>query len=204
MAAIYEYTGVVEKILPVQTFASGFTKRDVVLTDDVGQGGQWPNHIAFTFKKDNASVLNSVKEGQRAKIRFAIDGREWTNPQGQVKYFTDLTGLKLEVLNSDYIRTARAKGLKEKVVIYKHAFRNTMIPLVTSLAGLLPGLFSGAIITEQVFGLDGIGNIALNRMMQGDIPFIMGYNMFLAMLSVLGVLLSDLMYVIVDPRVKLD
>ncbi len=110
----------------------------------------------------------------------------------------------LEVMNSDYIRTARAKGLKESKVIYKHAFRNTLIPLVTTLAGLLPSLFSGAIITEQVFGLDGIGNIALNRMMQGDIPFIMGYNMFLAMLSVIGVLLSDLMYVIVDPRVKLD
>ena len=110
----------------------------------------------------------------------------------------------LEVMNSDYIRTARAKGLTETKVIYKHAFRNTLIPLVTTLAGLLPSLFSGALITEQVFGLDGIGNIALNRMMQGDIPFIMGYNMFLAMLSVLGVLLSDLMYVIVDPRVKLD
>ena len=110
----------------------------------------------------------------------------------------------LEVLSSDYIRTARAKGLTETKVIYKHAFRNTLIPLVTTLAGLLPSLFSGAIITEQVFGLDGIGNIALNRMMQGDIPFIMGYNMFLAMLSVLGVLLSDIMYVLVDPRVKLD
>ena len=110
----------------------------------------------------------------------------------------------LEVLNSDYIRTARAKGLSENTVIYKHAFRNTLIPLVTSLAGLLPSLFSGAIITEQVFGLDGIGNIALNRMMQGDIPFIMGYNMFLAVLSVLGVLLADLMYGIVDPRVKLE
>ncbi len=110
----------------------------------------------------------------------------------------------LEVMNSDYIRTARAKGLKEKVVINKHAFRNTMIPLVTSMAGLLPGLFSGAIITEQVFGLPGIGNIALEAMQAGDIPFIMGYNMFLAMLSVLGVLLADLMYGIVDPRVKLE
>ena len=109
----------------------------------------------------------------------------------------------LEVLNSDYIRTARAKGLKERVVIYKHAFRNTMIPLVTSLAGLLPSLFSGAIITEQVFDLPGIGNIAFQAMSDGDIPFIMGYNMFLAMLSVIGVLLADLMYAVVDPRVKL-
>ena len=110
----------------------------------------------------------------------------------------------LEVLNSDYIRTARAKGLKEKVVINKHAFRNTLIPLVTSLAGLLPSLFSGAIITEQVFDLPGIGNVALDAMNRGDIPFIMGYNMFLAMLSVLGVLLADLMYAVVDPRVKLE
>lgn len=101
MAAIYEYTGVVEKILPTQTFTSGFSKRDIVLTDDIGTETKWPNHIAFTFKKDSASVLETVKEKQRVKIRFAIDGREWTNPKGEVKYFTDLTGLKLEVLNSD-------------------------------------------------------------------------------------------------------
>lgn len=110
----------------------------------------------------------------------------------------------LEVMNSDYIRTARAKGLSEKAVINKHAFRNTLIPLVTSLAGLLPSLFSGAIITEQVFDLPGIGNVALDAMNRGDIPFIMGYNMFLALLSVLGVLLADLMYAVVDPRVKLE
>ena len=109
----------------------------------------------------------------------------------------------LEVLNSDYIRTARAKGLGEGKVIYKHAFRNTLIPLVTSLAGLLPSLFSGAIITEQVFDLPGIGNKAFQAMISADIPFIMGYNMFLALLSVLGVLLADLMYAWVDPRVKL-
>jgi peptide/nickel transport system permease protein len=109
----------------------------------------------------------------------------------------------LEVLNSDYIRTARAKGLRERVVIYKHAFRNTMIPLVTSLAGLLPSLFSGAIITEQVFDLPGIGNTAYKAMIVGDIPVIMGYNMFLALLSIIGVLLADLMYAWVDPRVKL-
>ncbi len=109
----------------------------------------------------------------------------------------------LEVLNSDYIRTARAKGLPESKVIYKHAFRNTMIPIVTMFAGVLPSLFSGAMITEQVFDLPGIGNYAIKVMQQGDIPFIMGYNMFIAMLSVIGVLLSDLMYAVVDPRVKL-
>ena len=109
----------------------------------------------------------------------------------------------LEVLNADYIRTARAKGLQEGSVIYKHAFRNTMIPVVTSLAGLIPALFSGAMITEQVFDLTGIGQYALTAMTQGDIPVIMTYNMFLALLAVVGVLLSDLMYAVVDPRVKL-
>ncbi len=110
----------------------------------------------------------------------------------------------LEVMNSDYIRTARAKGLSEHKVIYKHAFRNTLIPLVTSLAGLLPTLFSGAIITEEIFNLPGIGQLALEATMNADIPFIMGYNMFLALLSILGVLFSDIMYAIVDPRVKLS
>lgn len=109
----------------------------------------------------------------------------------------------LEVLNADYIRTARAKGLSEQTVIYKHAFRNTMIPLVTLLAGILPSLFGGMMITEEVFAIDGIGRLAYNALSSGDIPFVMGYNMFLAVLTVIGTLFSDIMYSVVDPRVKL-
>ena len=109
----------------------------------------------------------------------------------------------LEVLNADYIRTARAKGLSERKVIYTHAFRNTMIPLVTLLAGILPSLFGGMMITEQVFGIDGIGRLAYNALKDGDIPFVMGYNMCLAVLTVIGTLFSDIMYSVVDPRVKL-
>ncbi len=110
----------------------------------------------------------------------------------------------LEVLNADYIRTARAKGLSERTVIYKHVFRNTMIPLVTMMAGILPGLFGGAMITEEIFGLQGIGQKAYQALKEGDVPFIMGYNMFLAILTVIGTLLADLAYAVVDPRVKLD
>lgn len=109
----------------------------------------------------------------------------------------------LEVLNADYIRTARAKGLSEGKVVYKHVFRNTMIPLVTQLTFTLPGLFGGAMITEQVFNLPGIGNIAYQGLFRGDIFLSMGYNMFLAVLTVIGVLLADIMYAVVDPRVKL-
>lgn len=109
----------------------------------------------------------------------------------------------LEVLNSDYIRTARAKGLSEHTVVYKHAFRNTMIPLVTMMAGILPSLFGGAMITETVFSIPGIGKLAYDALVVSDVTFIMGYNMFLAILTVIGTLLSDLLYAVVDPRVKL-
>ncbi len=109
----------------------------------------------------------------------------------------------LEVLNADYIRTARAKGLSERSVVYKHVFRNSLIPLVTVLAGTLPTLFGGAMITETMFAIPGIGKLAYDAMMDGDIPFVMGYNMFLAVLTVVGILLTDIMYAVVDPRVKL-
>ena len=109
----------------------------------------------------------------------------------------------LEVLNADYIRTARAKGLSERSVVYKHAFKNTMIPVVTMMAGIIPGLFGGAMITEQIFSIPGIGKLAYDALNRGDVPFVMGYNMFIASLTVLGTLLSDLMYVLVDPRVKI-
>ena len=109
----------------------------------------------------------------------------------------------LEVLNADYIRTARAKGLSEHVVIYKHAFRNTLIPLVTIIGGSLPGLFSGALITETLFAIPGIGFTSYNAMVAGDIPFSMFYMTFLAILTLLGNLISDILYAVVDPRVRI-
>ena len=109
----------------------------------------------------------------------------------------------LEVLNADYIRTARAKGLSEKKVIYHHAFRNTLIPLVTFIGGSLPGLFAGALITETLFAIPGIGYISYNAMVAGDIPFSMFYMTFLAILTLLGNLISDILYAVVDPRVRI-
>ena len=109
----------------------------------------------------------------------------------------------LEVLNADYIRTARAKGLSEHVVIYKHAFRNTLIPLVTIIGGSLPGLFSGALITETLFSIPGIGYISYQSMVGGDIPFSMFYLVFMAVLTLLGNLISDILYAVVDPRVRI-
>ncbi len=110
----------------------------------------------------------------------------------------------LEVLNADYIRTARAKGLSERKVIYHHAFRNTLIPLVTIIGGSLPGLFSGALITEQLFAIPGIGYASYMSMVGGDIPFSMFYLVFLAILTLLGNLISDILYAVVDPRVRIS
>lgn len=108
----------------------------------------------------------------------------------------------LEVLNADFIRTARAKGLSEKKVIYHHAFRNTLIPIVTMVGGMLPGLFSGALITETLFMLPGIGYTSYQSMVSGDIPFSMFYMVFIAFLTLIGTLISDILYAVVDPRVR--
>ncbi|HOP12190.1 MAG TPA: ABC transporter permease [Oscillospiraceae bacterium] len=110
----------------------------------------------------------------------------------------------LEVLNSDYIRTARAKGLSENKVINKHAFRNTLIPIVTIVGGTLPGLFAGAMITEQLFSIPGIGYTSYNAMIKGDLPFSMFYMLFLAALTLLGTLIADILYAVVDPRVRVN
>lgn len=108
----------------------------------------------------------------------------------------------LEVLNSDYIRTARAKGLSEEVVINKHAFRNTMIPLVSYLSYLLPAMFSGALITETLYQIPGIGYIAFQAMTRGDIPFAMFYTTFIIILTQVSLIVADIMYAVVDPRVR--
>ena len=110
----------------------------------------------------------------------------------------------LEVLNADYIRTARAKGLAESKVISHHAFRNTLIPLVTVLGGSLPGLFSGALITETLFAIRGIGYTSYYSMISGDIPFTMFYLTFTAIMTLLGNLISDILYAVVDPRVRVS
>lgn len=101
MASTYEYTGVVEEVGETRSFgASGFTKREIIIGNDIDSESRYPNPVKFTFKKANCSLLDGISKGQRAKVRFAIDGRRWEGPKG-VQYFVDLTGLKIEVLNQD-------------------------------------------------------------------------------------------------------
>ena len=110
----------------------------------------------------------------------------------------------LEVLQADYIRTARAKGVPRRQITLHHALRNTLVPLVTVIGGSLPGLFAGALVTETLFGIPGIGYTSYQAMVAGDIPFSMFYLTFLAVLTLLGNLLCDILYAVADPRVRLN
>jgi peptide/nickel transport system permease protein len=112
-----------------------------------------------------------------------------------------MRGAMLEVIRQDYIRTARAKGLSERVVVYKHAFRNSLIPILTLMAGLIPGLIGGAIITESIFSIPGMGQLALQALLSRDYPVIMAEFTISAGLSMLGILLADIGYSLVDPRI---
>lgn len=109
----------------------------------------------------------------------------------------------LEVMKSDYIRTARSKGLSERVVVYKHAFRNALIPIVTVIGNYFAGLFAGAIITEYVFNWPGIGSATINAITQRDYPVVMGIVLFIAAIFVISNLIVDITYALIDPRVKL-
>lgn len=108
----------------------------------------------------------------------------------------------IEVINQDYIRTARSKGLKEKVVIYRHAFRNALLPIVTLLGLWIPTLFAGAILLETVFKWPGIGQVLYQSILDRDFSMVMAGNVFFALLTVAGNLLADISYAFVDPRIR--
>ena len=110
----------------------------------------------------------------------------------------------LEVLSADYIRTARAKGLPESRVVFAHAFRNTLITLVTIVGNSLPALFNGALITETLYSIQGTGYTAYGCLRAGDIPFSMFFLTFIAIMTLLGNLIADILYAVVDPRVRIS
>jgi peptide/nickel transport system permease protein len=108
----------------------------------------------------------------------------------------------LEVLSQDYIRTARAKGMSERRVVYLHGLRNALIPLVTLIGLELPGLVSGGLVVEVVFGWPGIGKLAFERALQYDYSTVMGVTFFATLLVIAGNLLADLLYGVLDPRIR--
>jgi peptide/nickel transport system permease protein len=109
----------------------------------------------------------------------------------------------LEVIRQDYIRTARAYGFRERVVVWKYAMRNSLVTIITLLGGLLPSLIGGAIIIETIFSINGMGKLMFDGVLSRDYPLIMGASTISALLVLLGLILTDVLYALVDPRIQL-
>jgi len=109
----------------------------------------------------------------------------------------------LEVISSDYVRTARAKGLPEDDVLYRHALRNGLLPFVTMLGLLIPGLIGGSVIFETIFAWPGIGRLGYEAILSRDYPVVVALNFLAAVLTLVGTLVSDVLYMLVDPRIRL-
>ena len=110
----------------------------------------------------------------------------------------------IEVLSEDYIRTASAKGLSRRTIIFKHALRNALLPVITLVGLFLPALLTGAYFVETIFTIPGMGYLALNAVFERDYPVIMGTTMLSAVFVALGNLLADVAYAVVDPRIRYD
>lgn len=113
-----------------------------------------------------------------------------------------MRGSMLEVIRQDFVRTARAKGLGERAVIFKHALRNALLPIITLLGLTLPFLFSGAVLIEVIFAWPGMGRLIVDAVFQRDYPLIMASSFVIAVLVILGNLVADVLYAVADPRIR--
>ena len=118
------------------------------------------------------------------------------------RMYRDMRGNMLEVIRQDYITTARAKGLPERVVIFKHALRNALLPVITILGLSVPGLIGGSVIFESIFAIPGMGQLFYGAVMARDYSLVMGELVIGAVLTLLGNMLADVGYALADPRIR--
>lgn len=167
-------------------------------------GGRW-------FDLFPIAGLNSIGAESYTAIQWALD-RAWhlvlpivcttyASFAAMSRYMR--TGM-LEVVRQDYVRTARAYGFSEKTVTFQYALRNAVIPMITLFAGILPALIGGSVIIESIFSVPGMGRLMFEAMLSRDYPLIMGQLVIGALLTLIGLLLSDVLYALVDPRIKLS
>jgi microcin C transport system permease protein len=124
---------------------------------------------------------------------------------GQFAFLSKLSrSAVLETMGADFVRTARAKGTDEKVVLYQHVLRNSLIPLITVGAHILPAMIAGAVIVERIFGINGMGNLFVDAVMQRDREIVLAGTLVSGALGLLGYLLADIGYAIADPRVSYE
>lgn len=175
----------------------------VLLIMFLGGGDFWDIFPAYNISSIGAEALSP--------LQWLLD-RVWhlvlpvtCITYGGLAYLSRLTRANmLEVIREDYVRTARAKGLSERVVIFRHAFRNALLPIITLLAFLLPSMFGGSVIIESIFSIPGMGQLGFEAVLGRDYPVIMAITTVSAMLTLIGLLISDLLYAAMDPRIKLE
>jgi len=160
--------------------------------------------VIFSFKLDwFPFVYDKTVQGFWPNVKQSILPVTVLGLAGSAELTRFVRASMLEVISQDYVRTARAKGLKEQSVIILHAMRNAMIPVVTILALQIPAIFGGAIITEQIFRIPGIGSLLIESINSADHPVVMGISMGIAILVVLFNIIADVVYALLDPRIKL-
>lgn len=152
------------------------------------------NWLPFVYDSTVSGVWPSIKQAIMPITVLALFG------SAQLTRFVRAS--MLETINQDYVRTARAKGLKEKWVVFRHIMRNAMIPVLTIIALQLPGVVGGAVITEQIFRIPGIGRALIDGINSKDVPVVMAITFGVSVLVVLFNVLADILYALLDPRIK--
>lgn len=152
--------------------------------------------VGYEFYSTGEKIVDRLMHMALPAIALGIGGAA-----GIARY---MRGSMLEVIHQDYIRTARAKGLSERLVIFKHALRNALIPIVTLLGLYLPVLLSGSVLIETIFAWPGMGRLIVDSIFQRDYPLVMATSFIAAALVVVGNLIADLLYAVVDPRIRTE
>jgi peptide/nickel transport system permease protein len=159
--------------------------------------------VIFSFKLDwFPFVYDKTVQGFWPNVKQSILPVTVLGLAGSAELTRFVRASMLEVISQDYVRTARAKGLREQSVIILHAMRNAMIPVVTILALQIPAIFGGAIITEQIFRVPGIGRALIDGIYSKDVPVVMAITFGIAILVVLFNVIADIMYAVLDPRIR--
>ncbi|MEX0912542.1 MAG: ABC transporter permease [Gemmatimonadota bacterium] len=170
------------------------------------KASQWGWDLTFPASQMTSVGYEFMSAGEQIRDRFMHMAMPALalgigSAAGIARY---MRGSMLEVIHQDYIRTARAKGLSERTVIFKHALRNALIPIVTLLGLYLPYLLSGSVLIETIFAWPGMGRLIVDSIFQRDYPLVMATSFIAAALVVLGNLIADVLYAVVDPRIRTD
>ena len=167
-----------------------------------GGRGEWAIFLTRAEVADNGewSIFRYIGELLRA-YTLPVLCLSYSGIAGLSRY---CRGGMLEVINSDFVRTARAKGLPEYRVIWGHGFRNALITLITLFGGLLPGLIAGSVLVEYIFGIPGMGTLSIDSLSSRDYPLQMALFFFSGVLTLTGILIADLLYAVADARIRLN